>query len=97
MINLVVCYVEKEDKREKLIVPALFVHPSISPVPCPANTEVIFFRVKPEILFCTVRSIMSSFESLYSRLCSCTLATSPKQVTNRIYVAVFSLICLPQL
>jgi len=37
------------------------------------------------------------FESLDSRLCLSTVATSRKQVTNRIYAAVFSLICLSQL
>jgi len=34
------------------------------------------------------------FESLDSRLCSSTAATSRKQVTNRIYIAVFSRIRL---
>jgi len=37
------------------------------------------------------------FESLDSRLCSSTAATSRKQVTNRIYIAVFSRIRLSQL
>ena len=44
-----------------------------------------------------MHSIMSSFESLYSWLCSSTAATSRKQVTNRLYVAVFILIHIPQL
>jgi len=44
-----------------------------------------------------VRFVMSGFESLHSRLCPSTVATSRKQVTNRLYVAVFSLILIPQL
>ena len=38
-----------------------------------------------------------SFESLYARLCSCSIvATSRKQVTNRLYFVVFNPVLIPQ-
>ena len=37
-----------------------------------------------------------SFESLYARLCSGTVAITRKQVTHRLYFVVFNLILIPQ-
>ena len=37
-----------------------------------------------------------SFESLYARLCSSTLATSRKQVTISLYIVIINLILIPQ-
>ena len=44
-----------------------------------------------------MRFVISSFESLYSRLCSSIVATSRKQVTHRLCIVVFGLIRIPQL
>jgi len=46
---------------------------------------------------CIVRSFMSSFESLYSRLCSSTAGTSRKQVTKSSLRCFFSLLLIHQL
>ena len=44
-----------------------------------------------------MRFVISSFESLYSRLCSSIVATSRKQVTHRLCIVVFGLIRIQQL